>query len=377
MAAAPGSPLDTAATTDVLGWARPARARLVQRTRTWLPEPLAQTAALVWHGRRLFLWTQRVSWTHLLTVVNPCLPVADFELVALRATWNCGGYDEWAFHNLTDRLFLGSTLVERVYVGPYAPEWDERRATVLRAVDELHDDLAVSTDTWAALGEWYDDRQRVELVLTAGMYELLSVCLRSIGSPLLWLPSVGTRDPRATVSGPRRRRKPSVASERYRPTETTAVADGVTQEDPGLWVPVDRSRLDVLRFELPRHYRVLESAVRAGARASLSRRDGYLALLRTIWRGGPRSEWAARLALASRAGIDDETLARVASDDPGPHDHDGAVLRAVDEIDAELFVSDETWSRLATRLSPAQRVELCFLVAHYRLIAMALNTLDA
>lgn len=366
----------TAAPARVLGWMWPSRPRLTGRSWPGIPTQVAQAAALTWHGRRLFPWTQRVSWTHLLTLIDPRVPFADFELCALRATWNAGGYDEWALHNFSDRLLLGTELVERVYVGPTAPEWDERRAAVLRAVDELHDDLAVSPDTWAALGEWYDDVQRLELVLIAGMYELLSVCLRSIGTPRFF-PSLGSRDPRAAASGPRRRRNPGPESERHRPAHMPErPRDLRVRADPGLWQPVDSAGLDVVRAQLPRHYRVFASAARPAAHPTLPTRAGHLAVLRTLWRDGPRREWEPRVALAAEAGIDDDTFARIGSDDPGPHDHDGAVLRAVDEVDTESCVTDRTWARLAEELSPGQRIELCFLIAHHRLHAMFANSIQ-
>jgi hypothetical protein len=365
--------LQTGPATGVLGWAHPARPRLA-RSHRLVPDSMAQTAALVWHGRHLFPWTQRVSWTHLLCVLDPGLPTADFELIALRATWNCGGYDEWAVHNLQDRLLYGSALVERVYVGPDAAEWDERRATVLRAVDELHDDLAVSGTTWAALNEWYDDRQRLEMVLTTGMYELLSLCLRSIGAPRL-LSSAESRDPRAALSGPRRRRNPGPTSERHRPGASDEHADCVGLRDPGLWLPTDGTALAAVMAQLPRHFRVLLSAVRPAAHRALPLRDGHLAVLRTVWRDGPGREWAPRLALARQAGVDDTALAGVTAEDPALDRRDGALLRAVDELDTEYFVSEETWSRLADWLTPTQRIELCFLVGHHRMMALTANTL--
>jgi hypothetical protein len=38
-------------------------------------------------------------------------------------------------------------------------------------------------------------------------------------------------------------------------------------------------------------------------------------------------------------------------------------------------VSDATWAGVASLLGPEERIELCLLVGHYEMLAMALNSL--
>ncbi|HLH59157.1 MAG TPA: hypothetical protein VKV33_08400, partial [Streptosporangiaceae bacterium] len=56
----------------------------------------------------------------------------------------------------------------------------------------------------------------------------------------------------------------------------------------------------------------------------------------------------------------------------GPRD--AALLRSVDEIVADRYVSDETWERLAGHLDRRQLMDLVFTVGAYDLLAMAMNT---
>jgi hypothetical protein len=57
-------------------------------------------------------------------------------------------------------------------------------ATVLRAVDELLDSYNLSDATWAALGERFDKRQRMDFVFTVGCYVTVSMALKTFGVEL-------------------------------------------------------------------------------------------------------------------------------------------------------------------------------------------------
>ena len=56
--------------------------------------------------------------------------------------------------------------------------------TVLTAVDELDDKSQLSDETWAALGERLDDRQRMDFVFTVGCYTLLAMAFNTFGVQL-------------------------------------------------------------------------------------------------------------------------------------------------------------------------------------------------
>ena len=110
------------------------------------------------------------------------LAARERELAILRTGWRCQAVYEWGQHVLIGReAGLTDTEIRRIQAGPDAPGWDPFEATVLRAVDELHDDACVSDATWAALAERYDDRQLIELLMLVGQYHLVSFALNSLG----------------------------------------------------------------------------------------------------------------------------------------------------------------------------------------------------
>ncbi len=68
--------------------------------------------------------------------------------------------------------------------GAGASGWSTLDATLLRAVDELHDDACISDDTWAVLAAHYDERQMIELPMIIGHYHMLAFTLNSLGVQL-------------------------------------------------------------------------------------------------------------------------------------------------------------------------------------------------
>lgn len=113
------------------------------------------------------------------------------------------------------------------------------------------------------------------------------------------------------------------------------------------------------------------------AKSSLSPRDRELAILRVGWLCRAEYEWGQHVLIARGAGISDEEIARIAAgpDAPGWDAADAALLRAVDELHADSFVSDATWQELAARYDTRQLLDLIFTVGQYKLVSMALNTL--
>jgi alkylhydroperoxidase family enzyme len=111
--------------------------------------------------------------------------------------------------------------------------------------------------------------------------------------------------------------------------------------------------------------------------SALRRRDSELVILRTAWNCGSRYEWAQHVPLAARAGLERDAIDRIPDgpDAPGWSARDAVLLRAVDELHERHVVADDTWADLATRFRERALVELCFLVGHYEMLAMALNSL--
>jgi AhpD family alkylhydroperoxidase len=129
-----------------------------------------------------------------------------------------------------------------------------------------------------------------------------------------------------------------------------------------------------------------------GRRSTLPPRVRELAILRVAWRRRCRYEWAQHVRMASKAGVGDEEIARVravcagagaaepaaagavAGAAAGGDDDVALIVRAVDELDADSCLSDETYHALAQTFDERQLMDLVFTVGTYGLLAMAFNT---
>ena len=113
------------------------------------------------------------------------LPARDRELLILRTGWLCESSYEWAQHVPIARAAgVTEAQVEAVADGPDAAVWAPFEATLLRAVDELHEDGTIGDATWAALAERYDERQLIEVPMVVGHYHMVAFTLNSLGVPL-------------------------------------------------------------------------------------------------------------------------------------------------------------------------------------------------
>jgi 4-carboxymuconolactone decarboxylase len=110
------------------------------------------------------------------------LPARDRELLILRTAWRCGSAYEWGQHvRLAKMAEIGDEEIDRIAAGADAPGWDAFGATLVTAVDELHDDSCITDATWAALARRYDERQLIEVPMLVGQYHMLAFALNSLG----------------------------------------------------------------------------------------------------------------------------------------------------------------------------------------------------
>jgi len=109
------------------------------------------------------------------------LPRQDTELVILRVAHlrNCQ-YEFEHHRHLARRAGLGDVDVERVRIGPGAPEWSDRQRALLTACDELDRDHDLSDPTWQALRRHLDDRRTIEFLLLAGHYQMLATFIGTL-----------------------------------------------------------------------------------------------------------------------------------------------------------------------------------------------------
>lgn len=131
---------------------------------------------------------------------------------------------------------------------------------------------------------------------------------------------------------------------------------------------------------LARHPRLFRSWLRFAStlmfRSDLTAADRELVTLRTAWRCGCWYEWVQHATLASRAGLGPHDVARVVDGPEGGWGrHQQLLLQATDELHDHRVITDGTWQALSDELTERQLVDLCFLVGHYEMLAMALNSL--
>lgn len=109
------------------------------------------------------------------------LPREETELVILRVAHNTGSAYEWSQHErIGRRAGLGDEEISRVRTGPGAPDWSERRALLLQAADEMHEQRRIGEALWARLSRHFDDVLLIELCLLIGHYEMLAMTLNTL-----------------------------------------------------------------------------------------------------------------------------------------------------------------------------------------------------
>jgi len=110
-------------------------------------------------------------------------------------------------------------------------------------------------------------------------------------------------------------------------------------------------------------------------RNALPEREREMVILRTGWNCRSGYEFAQHTRIGKNCGLSDDDIARIKAgpDSDGWSDLERAMLRAADELHANQFVSDETWSDLA-ELGDKGRMDLVFTVGQYTQVSMMLNS---
>ncbi|OBK24466.1 carboxymuconolactone decarboxylase [Mycobacterium asiaticum] len=110
------------------------------------------------------------------------LPPRIRELAILRVAHRRKCAYEWTHHvDLAKREGVTDAEIEASRAPIVAGDFDEFERAVLAGVDELDEQSELSDETWAALGERFDDRQRMDYVFTVGSYMMLAMALNTFG----------------------------------------------------------------------------------------------------------------------------------------------------------------------------------------------------
>jgi len=113
------------------------------------------------------------------------------------------------------------------------------------------------------------------------------------------------------------------------------------------------------------------------SKSSLPPRDREILILRIGWLCGSEYEWGQHVEIGKRIGLTNEENLRII-EGPGAEGwdmFDSTLLRAVDELFYNSFISDATWNTLAEKYNTHQLMDVVFTIGQYNLVSWALNTL--
>ena len=113
------------------------------------------------------------------------IPPRERELAVLRIGWLAGAPYEWGEHvKISQRYGVSREEIARVKLGSGAEGWSEHDAAILRGVEELLTDFAVSDATWDALAKTWDEVQMLEYPSMVGQYVVTAFIQNSVRSRL-------------------------------------------------------------------------------------------------------------------------------------------------------------------------------------------------
>lgn len=129
------------------------------------------------------------------------------------------------------------------------------------------------------------------------------------------------------------------------------------------------------------HYPALAKAFltlnrHVSADTSLSFRDKEILILRTARLRGADNEFAQHIILGRRAGLSDEEIMRLIEEKGADqwNTDDAQLIDAADELYRDNKISGATLSRLKSRFSEQQIMDMVFLAGTYALLSTAVNT---
>lgn len=114
------------------------------------------------------------------------LPPRERELAILRVAWLSRSPFEWGEHVEHGKKHgITDAEIEKITRGSSAPGWRRHDRAILRGVEELMGDYAVSDPTWAVLAESWNEQQLMELPYLVGAYVLTALLYNTLRFDLL------------------------------------------------------------------------------------------------------------------------------------------------------------------------------------------------
>lgn len=148
-------------------------------------------------------------------------------------------------------------------------------------------------------------------------------------------------------------------------------------EPEGMGTPLSANNVFTTFAQYPDLFRSwLPFAGRLLGGSTLPEREREILILRAGANSGSSYEWGQHVRIARHIGMDEDEIQRILDgpDAEGWSEHDAALLRAVDELEADSVISDATWEVLSRTYSRDQMMEATMLIGHYKLVAYCLNS---
>lgn len=123
-----------------------------------------------------------------------------------------------------------------------------------------------------------------------------------------------------------------------------------------------------------KHFIVFGSYILTGS--SLPPRHREIIILRIGWLCQSAYEWGQHAKIGRRCGLTEEEIRRISNgaEAEGWSKLESVLIRAVDELHQDAFISDQTWICLRDHYDTKQLIDLVFTVGQYNMVSMALNT---
>ncbi len=111
--------------------------------------------------------------------------------------------------------------------------------------------------------------------------------------------------------------------------------------------------------------------------SSLPPRDRELLILRIGWLCRSEYEFGQHTLVGKQVGLSDKEILRITrgADADGWSEFDAALIRSVDELHKDAFMTDEIWHALSAGYNEKQMLDLIFTVGQYNLVCMTLKSL--
>jgi alkylhydroperoxidase family enzyme len=104
-------------------------------------------------------------------VANGTIPPRERELIILRSAWLSRAPYEWGEHvDIGKRYGVTVQDIERCTEGSTASGWSDHERAVIKGVEELHADHAITDETWDALAKGWSEQQLMEFPVLVGQY---------------------------------------------------------------------------------------------------------------------------------------------------------------------------------------------------------------